>query len=644
MAGGSSSTTPFSTRNTTATAPPLRCSIVDMSRSSRFRFGPFELDSDREELRKGGQLLRLPHQPFRVLLLLVRAAGEVVTREEIHREIWGEETYVDFEQGINAAIRQIRFALSDHADVPRYVRTVPRRGYSFIAPVSRETSEVTGEAAEAAEHEGQPFRWKTAAAVMSAVAALMLAAFALWHLRQPERTSEPRTIAVLPFRVIGNAPDGIDVRTFGEELRATLATLPRRHIAVLDSSAPARAHVTIQGTIQRVPSGVRVIVRGNDERLHTQLWSRTYDRPLGIASGLSVEVAHRVMCVVAEQFLPPARHEARLLTNVSPRARSLYRRGRIERNRSLDERDWTRAKELYEAALREEPRFAEAWSALSDLWIEQVHGVNADQPAAVREAAACARRALALQPANAEARTTLGLIAYQWEYDFGEAEEAFRRATLDDPDYYDAHVNLAMVLASRGRFDDALNEYAVARELDPGVHHVQPLLYFLARRYDDALAGYRDMLVFYPDSVYPKFGLFSTYVAQENWAEAIAAARAMTNTEPARTDLPPSEQGFRAICRTVQPAMDDAYRQGRFDEYHVALFYAELRDDDRALLFLERAIEGHSAAISFILVDPRFDRLRPHERFQSLLARLTLGKPNQEKLLAARLRPSAAAP
>ena len=95
------------------------------------RCGPFELDADREELRRSGLVLRLPHQPMRLLLLFVRRAGEVVTREEIQQELWDSDTHVDFEQGINAAIRQIRFHLGDNAEAPRYLKTVPRRGMVF---------------------------------------------------------------------------------------------------------------------------------------------------------------------------------------------------------------------------------------------------------------------------------------------------------------------------------------------------------------------------------------------------------------------------------------------------------------------------------------------------------------------------------
>ena len=109
----------------------------DPNQSMLIRFGPFTLDAEREELQQAGLAVRLPRQPFRILLLLAGRAGEIVTRDEIRAAIWDDGTHVDFEHGINAAIRQIRFVLDDRAGTPRYIRTFPRRGYSFIAPVER---------------------------------------------------------------------------------------------------------------------------------------------------------------------------------------------------------------------------------------------------------------------------------------------------------------------------------------------------------------------------------------------------------------------------------------------------------------------------------------------------------------------------
>ncbi|HEY7058258.1 MAG TPA: winged helix-turn-helix domain-containing protein [Vicinamibacterales bacterium] len=101
------------------------------------RFGTFELDEEAGQLRRNGTPLRLPPQPFRLLVLLVSRPGELITREEIRQQLWGNDTYVDFDQGVNFCIKQVRSALHDDADRPLYVETVPRRGYRFIAPIER---------------------------------------------------------------------------------------------------------------------------------------------------------------------------------------------------------------------------------------------------------------------------------------------------------------------------------------------------------------------------------------------------------------------------------------------------------------------------------------------------------------------------
>src|SRR5438552_3062823 len=105
-----------------------------MSDPNRFRFGAFELDPKSGELRKAGDQVKLPPQPFRVLTMLARRSGEVVTRKEIREQIWSEETFVDFDQGLNFCIRQIREALGDDAEAPRFIETLPRRGYRFLMP------------------------------------------------------------------------------------------------------------------------------------------------------------------------------------------------------------------------------------------------------------------------------------------------------------------------------------------------------------------------------------------------------------------------------------------------------------------------------------------------------------------------------
>jgi DNA-binding winged helix-turn-helix (wHTH) protein/tetratricopeptide (TPR) repeat protein len=602
-----------------------------------YRFGPFELDPHAEELRRAGLVLRLPRQPFRILLLLVSRAGETVSREEIQGAIWGGETYVDFEQGINSAIRQIRFFLGDNAETPRYVRTLPRRGYSFIAQVERV-------AVPEVEERGAGFSppldglKPVLRPARSWSLLIVVAALILLPSRGPALSgANPRTIAVKPFRVLGPWPQGVDVSAFAAEVQAALAILPRRYVRLVEPDR--RAAFAIEGTIQQVAGGTRVIVAAVDPKTKTRLWSETYERAPDRRAGMAIDVAYRVMIEVARRNLPPPRHEPLLRSHVSAAALDSYRRARLERSRSQRERDWTAARELFAKATTQEPRFAEAWSGLSDTWVERA--LHDDTEALCAQAAqvakACARRALELQPENAEARSTLGILALQRDYDFATAEEAFRRATLDDPEYVDARFNLAIALIARGEFGQALDEFEVARGLDPQMFALHPLpamIHLYARRYDDALAVYRNILAVRPQAPHPPFGILSVYVAQRKWDDATAMALSIMEGRPVAPQ-PATVQTFRTTYRRLEPLILRLYQEKTFDDYAVATYYAQLGDRDRAMAFLDRAVRSRAPTVSFVLVDPRIDTVRGDPRFTALLARTNVGRPARETLVTA---------
>jgi DNA-binding winged helix-turn-helix (wHTH) protein/tetratricopeptide (TPR) repeat protein/TolB-like protein len=620
------------------------------------RFGPFELDPTAEELRRSGLIVRLPRQPFRILLLLVRRAGEVVSREEIQAAIWGDATYVDFEHGINSAIRQIRFMLGDHAETPRYVRTVPRRGYSFIATVEQFARpgdlEMTSRAAPhpgplPGEERGldKAPRLRVAQRIAAIGAAALVAVTVMAALISESRRSvdgKPstgRTIAVLPFRRLGPAIAGVDERSFPEELRATIGRLPRAHVSLIETAAAnrpqdlsAQADVVIDGTIRQSEDGIRVIVSVVDAASHTQIWSETFQRPATRKEGMAVEIAHRVMAEIARRFLPEPRHAPALETNVPPSALVLYQRARLLHSRS-QAYDWMRTKELYEAAVRQEPRFAEAWSGLSDVWgLQALYGPMEERDLAAANAADCARRAVALQPRNAEAHSTLGLMAAQREYDLAAAEDALRRATTADPSYVDARVNLAMILAMRGEADESLREFAFAQQLDPitlDLSPIEPQLYLHARRYEDARARYREILAVRPEMTQAIWGLMYTYIAQKNWSEALALAKTLPQAQPVSvvsTTAPVTEADFLKVYRSFDTTMENGRRGGKFSDYFLAVYYAQLGKNDRAFELLHQAMDDHLPAVSYIMVDPRLDNLRGDPRFSTLLERMKLGR------------------
>ncbi len=616
------------------TEKPLRWGDMDIAASGELlRFGPFELDPENEELRRGGLVVRLPRQPFRILHLLVSRAGEVVSRDEIHAAIWGTETYVDFEHGINSAIRQIRYALNDCAETPRYVRTLPRRGYSFVAAVERvakggEEAVGGGETVGGGTPPGQPARtpaFRTRFVAIAGVVIIAMTAMAalIAQARRLAEADSPRGLAVQPFRRLGSPIAGIDERTFDEELRARLGTLPRAHV-----SLTARATVVIDGTIREGEDGVRVIVTLADAATQTQLWSETFQRPASRKEGMAVEVAHRVTCEIARRFLPPPRHEPPLRTSAAPAAISLYKRARLLHSRS-HAYDWMRTKELYESTLREEPRLAEAWSGLSEVWAGQALTVQAAaRDHAAARAVDCARRAIALQPDNAEAYTTLGRLAAHRDYDLAAAEDALRRAAAADPSFVYGRVQLALVLAMRAQHDESLREFTAAQQLDPrafDLHLNEPLLYLYARRYEEARTRYREYLAVFPEAQTASWGVMATYIAQRNWREAIAVARTLPNC-PA-VDVPETQAGFMTLYRGLGVTVQTFRARGTITDYFLAFYYAQLGDRDDAFRLLNSAVDTRVPAAGYIMVDPRIDNLRGDPRFNAALARMKLGRP-----------------
>jgi DNA-binding winged helix-turn-helix (wHTH) protein len=318
-----------------------------------YRFDQFELSGETEQLRKRGVVIRLSPQPFRLLLLLVSRAGTIVTREEIREELWGEATFVEFEQSINAAIRRIRFALNDQAETPRFLRTLPRRGYCFLAPVEHvETGEPVSAdppVPEPAEELAPRRRWW---AIPVAAACAIVVALLFFALRSappsPPAVPTPKTLRV-----------HVDHRALAAELQKRLAPLSPERIVLVSSDAACDLRV-------RAEDGSHLDVRLTDAASGREVWSRSFPRTQG-AGGVPPEASVLLSRAIVERCAPLTRDRSRVRSSVSPRALELYRQGIAIRNRPVPQRDLDRAVELFDEALRVEPRFAEAWSAIGDV-------------------------------------------------------------------------------------------------------------------------------------------------------------------------------------------------------------------------------------------------------------------------------------
>jgi DNA-binding winged helix-turn-helix (wHTH) protein/TolB-like protein len=301
--------------------------------AQRFRFGLFAFDASNGELRREGALIRLQAQPARVLAHLVSRAGEIVSREELHETIWGEQTFVDFERGLNVCIAQIRTALGDDANSPRYIRTIPRQGYQFIAPVEGGPDSVQGKAAEAANSRGFP--WPTIVLSAAFVLVVALAAAIAWlsGLRDSS-PAEPLVVAVARFDNETADPannqlsDGLTDNVVAELTRVSqekfrvignAAVLrearDQRNLNTIASTLHAR--FIVLGQVQQSGSQTRVLahlIRMPDQ---THVWVVRIDKPLNdplaFESSVAQQIASEFSQRLADSAAKPKLHS--LITN-----------------------------------------------------------------------------------------------------------------------------------------------------------------------------------------------------------------------------------------------------------------------------------------------------------------------------------------
>ena len=399
--------------------------------TAKIRFGEFEMDTAAGELRKSGQLVSLPPQPFKVLALLVRRAGEPVTRDEIREEIWGDQTVVDFERGLNFAINRIRSALGDSADSPTYIQTLPRRGYRFVCPV--QTALAAGEAKAEADPISRPRiprnRRLAITAGLAVCAGVSMAA--VFYLRTTHGVADGtiRSIAVLPFETLTHAAadeylsDGTTDALITELGRiAALRVTSRTSSGLYRRPAkPAKAiarelgvDALVEGAVLRSGDRARVSVQLIDAAADRQIWSDSYDRSLADILTLQGEIARSIAAAIRVRLTPQQRSTLSLSRPVNPEAYELYVRGRFYWNKVTAEGS-RKAIADFQNALSHDPRFALAYAGLADAYAGLPVSTGTPPEDALAKAKQAAEQALAIDANLVEAVNVLAEVAeYSW--------------------------------------------------------------------------------------------------------------------------------------------------------------------------------------------------------------------------------------
>lgn len=567
------------------------------------RFGAFEFETRNQVLRKAGKLVQLQPQPAKILGFLISRPTQMVTREELRQEIWGNNTFVDFEHNLNFAVRQIRAALHDRADRPRFIETLHRRGYRFIAAIERVA---------------------------------------------PKNANTIESLAVLPLENLSQDPEQeyfADGMT--DELITELAKIKALRVISRTSVQPFKrarkplseiarrlnVDTVVEGTVLRNGNRVRITAQLIDARKEKHLWAESYERDLGDVLKLQAEVVQDIAGRIHRTVLEEQRLRVKSAQKIDPAAYECYLRGRYFWNKRNEE-NLQRAKEYFEQAIEKQPGYALAHSGLADTYFYQGYTFGRMAPKdAMPKARAVARKALELDDSLAEPHVSLGLVKFLFEWDWSGAEREFNTALELNSNYATAHHAHAALLAATGRKQEAITEARLAVEIDPlsiPINNILGEMYMFAGEWDRAIQQYRRTIEMDPNVWLPHHNLAITFEEIGNLAEAFKEYLESQETSGASPEILEElreayKSGGLSGFRRKQLELDLARWNGwHLDTFHIAAHYARLGELDAALLWLEKAYEARSGGMVWMELYPYFKSLDSNPRFRDLLRRVGL--------------------
>ena len=618
-----------------------------------FRFGLFHLDPTTGELLRGGRRVHLQEQPFRILSLLLERPGELVTREEVRQTLWPADTFVDFDDGLNAAVKKLRFALGDSSENPTFIETIPRRGYRFIAPVTTADEETS-----TPQVAGSPVPWLSARlprpgrAVLIGLAAVVVvsvAAVALFKSKGPlfsrvaSDGSAIRSIVVLPLKNLSNDPEQqyfADAMT--EELITRLASLEGLRVISRTSAMKykntdkllpqiaSELHVdaVVEGSVLRSGGRVRITAQLVHGATDHHLWAESYERDEQDVLELQNEVTRDIARKISLKLSPAAPARPQRARPVDAEAHRAYLLGRYRwHTRRGDE--LLKAVADFQRAISIEPDYALAYAGLGDVYLVLPFLTRTTQEEAYPKAKEAADKALALDPTLAEAHNSNAYVKMYLHWDFTGAEEGFRKAIELNPSYATAHQWYAELLAFEGRHEEALAEMHTALELDPlsaVMHHQAGQTYQLARRYDEAIQEYNNAIALDPWFTGPS-GLFMSFAYRRKGMLEPAAEMMKVVFRHRNEKLVSELAGAAARGDTRGYLLKEKEIVGRKlyrPAYYVAARHAALGEDAEALQALNTAYERRDEAMLYVKVDPEWDRLRSDPRYVAIVRKVGL--------------------
>jgi len=629
-------------------------------------FENFEFDFRSSELCEHGRKVKVQGQPVQILAMLLEQPGELVTRDELKNKLWPGDTFVDFEHSLNAAVKRLRQALHDSAENPRFIETLARRGYRFIAEVAvvegprvnirepatdnvltaddREQPEVAEKTA-VVNRLARPLAWKLSALALLVISTIV----AVWMIRS--RSVPPpaiRSLAVLPLENLSSDPsqeyfaDGMTdelITDLGQisALRVISRTSVMQYKGVRKPlpqiARELNVDAVVEGTVLRSGDQVRItaqLIQARDDR---HLWSHSYEGELRDVLALQNRVASAIAQQIQINLKPKEEVALKTEKAVNPEAHEAYLRGRYFWNKRTND-GLRKAIDYFNQAIAKDPTYAQAYTGLADSYAllgDWEYGGLAPKEA-FPKAKAAATKALELDDTLSEAHTSLAFCfdLYDWNWDSAEVE--FKRAIELNPGYATAHHWYSWHLAVLGRKDEAIAEMREAAILDPlsliiSADLAEVLL--IARLYEQSIQQSLSTIAMDPTFAVAHYQLGQAYVQNRMYSDAMTEFQRAIELSRANTTFTSNLAYVYALAGRRGEALkilDDQKNRdhGFSNSAEIALIYVGLGNHDQALTWLERAYEERFNPS--ILARPSFDPLRSDKRFQDLMARIGLSR------------------
>jgi TolB-like protein/DNA-binding winged helix-turn-helix (wHTH) protein len=611
------------------------------------RFEDFEVNVDAGELSRRGVRIKLQEQPFRALVRLVEQPGEVVTREDLQKRLWPADTTVDFDRGLNKAINRLREALGDDAERPRFIETLPLRGYRFLAHVDKATVPPTAPPiATVPSSPPQPRPGSRGRFVLVAAGALTIILLAVIGYRHLQAVSPPiESIAVLPLENLSNDPaqeffsDGLTDELIGELARiGSLRVISRTSImqykhgsrkSLPEIARDLNVDAIVEGTVLQAGDRVRItaqLIRASDDR---HLWADKYERDLTDILSLQGEVARAIAGQIKIKLTPYEQSRLTQKRQVNPDAYEAYLKGNYFLVKGVP--GIARSIAFFQQAIKLDPSQAEAHAGLAQaLCFAAIFGLRPSSEI-YPEARIAALKALELDPSNVAAHNALANVKDGYDWDLAGGDVEYKRAMQSNPSHLLTRLWYAEHLGRLRRFDEAIAESSKAMALDPVSPislNVRAMIFFRAGRYDEAILTSQQALDLDPSIVNSLWWQGLSYAGKHDYPKAIATLQraVQMNDGPLFQALLGHVYGIsgdRTKALQVLGMLGKLSKERYVSPVDFAVVYAGLGDADSTFEWLEKAYDSRASRIQE-LGSFYFQRFHADPRYKNLLYRVGL--------------------